>query len=337
MKRFLLWFGGILVVLITAVVLAFRFSPWPSVAIITYAFSKGDRASEAALEKHVPPGIVSRRDIAYGGAKDELFDLYYQEGTNAPRSTIVWVHGGGFVAGSKNGIANYMKVLARHGYTTIAVEFSKGYGTRYPKPVEQVNAVLGFLVRNAADLKVNPATIVLAGDSAGAHIAGQVAIITTDPAYASAIGISPQLNANQLSAMLLLSGAYDPSAMNFEGNSGWFLKTVLWAYSGVKNFRADERFKLMSMTAHVTGAFPPSFISSGNGDPLAPQAVALAEKLSTLGVHVETLFFPADRVPALPHEYQFNLEEPAGREALSRMLAFLGAIREETIRERPPH
>src|SRR6266487_6803649 len=327
MKRFLLWFGIILIVLITAVVLVFRLSPWPSVAVITYAFSKGDRASEAALEKHVPAGIVSRRDIRYGDAKDEIFDLYYQQGTDTAQPTIVWVHGGGFVAGSKNGIANYMRILAGHGYTTIAVEYSKGYGTTYPKPVEQVNAALGFVVRNAADLKVNPATIVLAGDSAGAHIASQVAMITTDQDYARAIGISPQLKANQLLAMLLLSGAYDPTAVDFGGNYGWFLKTVLWAYSGVKNFRADERFDLMSVTGHVTAAFPPTFISSGNAEPLTPQAVALARKLSSLGVHVKTLFFPADHVPRLPHEYQFNLDEPAGREVLSQILAFLEAIR----------
>ena len=327
MKRFLLWSLSIPVVLIATLILAFKLSPWPSVAIIAYAFSRGGQASDAALEKHVPAGIVSRSDIAYGDGKDEVFDLYYPEGTAAPRPTIVWVHGGGFVAGSKNHIANYMKVLAGHGYTMIAVEYSKGYGTTYPKPAEQVNAALGFVARNAADLKVDPAMIALAGDSAGAHIASQVAMITTDADYARAIGISPQLKTNQLSAMLLLSGAYDPSSVNFEGNHEWFLKTVLWAYSGVKNFWADKQFELTSVTGHVTGSFPPSFISSGNADPLAPQAVALARKLAALGVHVETLFFPAGRVPRLPHEYQFNLDQPAGCEALTRMLAFLGGIR----------
>src|SRR5262249_57068436 len=101
---------------------------------------------------------------------------------------------------------------------------------------------------------------------------------------------------------------------------------MLWAYSGVKDFRADERFKPMSVTNNVTGAFPPTFISSGNGDPFEPQAAALAQKLARLGVRVDSLFFPADQVPPVPHEYQFNLDQPAGQEALNRMLAFLSAI-----------
>jgi acetyl esterase/lipase len=190
-----------------------------------------------------------------------------------------------------------------------------------------VNAALGFLTRHYADFKIDPANIVLAGDSAGAHMAGQVALITTDPAYATAIGISPKLKPGQISGMLLLSGAFDPTSVNFEGNYGWFLKAVLWAYSGAKNFREDERFQLMSVTRHVTKDFPPSFISTGNGDPLAPQAVALVQKLEQLGVRVDSLFFPSERKPPLRHEYQFNLDDPAGREALNRMLAFLEPIR----------
>jgi hypothetical protein len=76
-------------------------------------------------------------------------------------------------------------------------------GTRQPvvafKLQKQVNAALGFLVHNAVNLKIDPATMILDGD------------------YAR------------------------------------FLKTVLWAYSWVENFREDERFRLMCGTTHVTG------------------------------------------------------------------------------------
>ena len=326
MKRFIVWSVGILVALIVAVVLAFRFSPWPSVALINHAFSKGDKASEAALQKYVPAGIVTRRDVAYGAGRDETLDLYYQEKTTGPQPTIVWVHGGGFVAGSKDGIANYMRMLAGHGYTMVALEYSKGYGSNYPKPVEQVNAALAFLIRYAADYRIDPSALILAGDSAGAQIASQVTLLTTNPAYARELGIAPQLTADQIRANLLLSGAYDISHLNLEGNYGWFLKTVLWADSGTKNFHENKRFQLISVTNYVTYAFPPSFISSGNGDPLAPQAVAFAGKLTQLGVRVDSLFFPHDRQPRLPHEYQFNLDDPAGKEALERMLAFLDSV-----------
>ena len=327
MKRFILWSAGALVVFIVAVLLAFTLSPWPGVAVITYAFSKGDQASEAALAKHVPAGVVSRRDLAYGEAKDEVFDLYYPEGASS-LPTIVWVHGGGYVAGSRGGVANYLKVLAGNGYTAIAVEYSKGRGTTYPKPLEQVNAALGFVSSHAAQLHVDPASIVLAGDSAGAHIASQVALIITDPSYANAIGIAPQLQPQQLVAMLLVSGVYDPFATDRNGVRAWFYETMMWAYSGVKSLAMDERFKLMSVPAHVTAAFPPSYISSGNADPLAPQAVVLAQTLRGLGVRTEALFFPANRDPPLPHEYQFNLDGAAGRESLERMLGFLRGVRE---------
>ncbi len=114
-------------------------------------------------------------------------------------------------------------------------------------------------------------------------------------------------------------------AVDFEGAHGWFLRTVLWAYSGVRHFQADAQFRLMSITPHVTQAFPSSFISSGNGDPLAPQAVVLADKLRKLGVGVDALFFPASLSPALPHEYQFDLDTSQGREAMTRIAAFLKA------------
>jgi acetyl esterase len=325
-KRVLVWLLGIIVVLVAAIVLAFQLSPWPSVSIIQHAFSRGDQASEAALAKHIPNKIVTRRNLAYGEGPDEIFDVNHPEGASEPLPAIVWVHGGGWVAGSKDGIANYLKVLAGHGYTIVGVEYSHGFSVTYPKPVEQVNAALGYLARNAAELKIDPKAIVLGGDSAGAQIAPQLTIITTDPSYAGQIGIAPALNPEQLVAVLLLSGAYDIEAVDFEGDYDWFLRTVLWAYSGTRNFLNDERFRLVSVTNYVTGAFPPSFISSGNGDPLAPQAVALARKLEALGVEVDSLFFPADYSPPLPHEYQFNLDTPAGQEALGRMLAFIGAI-----------
>lgn len=320
MKRFLLWTGGVLAALVVIVVLAFRLSPWPTVAIIQYVFAGGDAASEERLGRHVPPGIVTRADIAYGQGPSERLDVFTREGA-AAQPTIVWVHGGAWIAGSKEGVSNYLRVLAGEGYTTVALEYSTGYGTTYPVPVEQVNAALGYVLAHAAELNVDPARIVIAGDSAGAQIASQVALIATDPAYAGKVGIAPAVPAGTIKGAILVSGAFDLEGIG--ADPSWFVRTVLWAYSGVHDFMADERFKLATIVGNLSAGFPPSFITSGNGDPLEPQAHRMAERLAELGVSADTLFFPADLEPALGHEYQFNLDTPQGAEAFAAILAFL--------------
>jgi acetyl esterase/lipase len=127
-------------------------------------------------------------------------------------------------------------------------------------------------------------------------------------------------------AMLLVSGTFDPFMMDADSGRAWFGKRMMWAYTGVKHLSVDARFRLMSVPAHVTAAFPPSYITSGNADSLAPQAVALANRLRELGVRTEVLFFPADHQPPLRHQFQFNLDSAAGRESLERMLAFLRSV-----------
>lgn len=64
MKRLILWSAGILAVSVLAVILAFKLSPWPSVAIFSYLFSKGDQASEVALAKYVPADVVTHPRLA---------------------------------------------------------------------------------------------------------------------------------------------------------------------------------------------------------------------------------------------------------------------------------
>lgn len=320
MKRVLLWTGGSLAALLVLVVLAFRLSPWPTVAIIQYVFAGGDAASEERLVKHVPAGIVSRTDIAYGPGPSERLDVFHREDASA-QPAVLWVHGGAWIAGSKQGVSNYLRVLAGEGYTTIAVEYSTGYGTVYPEPVRQVNAALGYVLAHAAELNVDPARLVIAGDSAGAQIASQVTLIATDPAYADGIGIATAIPADTIKGAILVSGAFDLEGMG--ADPSWFVRAVLWAYSGIHDFMADERFRLATIVGNLTPAFPPSFITSGNGDPLEPQAHRMVERLTELGVPVDSLFFPAGLEPALGHEYQFNLDLPQGEEALAATLAFL--------------
>lgn len=315
----------ILTALLLSVLVAFQVSPWPSVLLIRRAFEKDAQSASQALEKHVPPALSAQLNERYDPADpDALLDVFYPSAiADRPLPTVVWLHGGGWVSGSKDDIANYGKVLAGKGYTVVGVDYSVAPGKTFPMPIRQVNAALGYLVSNAERLRIDTDHIVLAGDSGGAHIAAVTANAIAVPSYAAMLGIVPALERRQLAALLLYCGAYTVDGVDLDGPFGGFLRTVLWSFSGSKDFKSNPDFAAAWVLNHVTAQFPPAFISAGNGDPLLPQSIALADRLASRGVRLERLFFASDYKPPLPHEYQFNLDNEAGRLALERSVAFL--------------
>ncbi|MGH8125744.1 MAG: alpha/beta hydrolase [Rhodanobacteraceae bacterium] len=329
MRRFARWLAGAAVALVIVIAAGWLASPWPRVALIRYFYDRGGVATARSLARHVPAGVASVEDIAYRkgdpAARMDVFFPVAIDKTARRLPTIVWVHGGGWVAGHRIDIANYTKILAAHGFTAVAVGYALPPQGVYPEPVVEINVALGYLVRHAAQLHVDPGQLVLAGDSAGAQIAAQVASVITNPGYAQAMGIAPAIQPGQLTATVLACGAYDLARAG--GSGGLYMRffsAAFWAYSGRRDFKDDPRFRLMSVALHLTKMFPPTFLTAGNGDPLEAQSREMARRLRVLGVPVDTLLFPSGYRPRLPHEYQFNLDTPAGIEALRRIVQFLG-------------
>jgi acetyl esterase/lipase len=318
----------VIAVLVIAVLVAFQVSYWPTTLLMRHSPDLNGQAALEALEAHVPDGVAGVRDEQYApGDPDARVDVFFPEDTARPLPTVVWVHGGAFVAGTKDGTTAYAQILASHGYAVASVEYTKAPESRYPRQVEQVAAALGHLVGHADRLHVDPERIVLAGDSAGAHIAAQSALAISDDAYAEAAGLPQALDAAQLRGVVLACGAYDLTIPDYrDGLMGRVQRDLLWAYTGEKNFQDDPRIAYASLPQHVTTAFPPTFITAGNDDPLEPHSRALATALEEQDVQVDDLFFAADHRPAVGHEYQFDLDQPEGRQALDRILEFLDEV-----------
>lgn len=313
--------------LVLAAYAAFVLSPWPSALLTRLAFGYGASKTDAALAKHLPTDIRELLDIRYGAAEEARLDVYLPQGEAKPgRPTIVWIHGGAFVAGDRKDVAPYLKVLAGRGFPAVAVGYTRAPTARYPEPVRQVNEALGFLQREGQSLGIDPTRIVLAGDSAGAHIAAQLAAALSGGDYSELLGLKPAVDPAALRGTVLFCGAFDPTAFELTGPFGGFIRSVLLAYFGTSNPFDSERITEAAVPRYVTEAFPRSFISVGNGDPLAPQSVVMAQALRDRGVKVETLFFPPETEPKLPHEYQFDLDRPEGRQALDRLTAFLNDL-----------
>ncbi len=195
-----------------AVAVAARTTPWPSALVIRAVFDRGAARASAALAgtSRATSSRSSTRHTTSPRPTGGSTSSGHAATSRCRRSS------GCTVAPScrdpSRDVANYLRVLAGRGLTTVGVDYSIAPGSRYPTPVKQVAAALAHLVDHADRLGVDPARVVLAGDSAGAQIAAQVALLVTDPAYAAEVGIEVDVPPSSLQGLVLFCGAYDFSA-----------------------------------------------------------------------------------------------------------------------------
>ncbi|WP_052206944.1 alpha/beta hydrolase [Sinomonas humi] len=253
-----------------------------------------------------------------------LLDLIRPKESSDPTPLVLWIHGGAFVGGSKEELSGYFQMIAAQGYTVAAPRYSLAPKHHYPTPLRQIGEALAFLEGNAARLRLDPDRIVIAGDSAGAHIAAQIATLVSTPGYSRLVGVPAPLDRQRLLGLILACGPYDLSLADDTDTpaDAVLIKTSLWAYSGKRKFMDEVSLAPWSITNYLTPGFPPTLITVGNADPLRAHSERLAEALSKVGLEPETVFWP-DMDPPLGHEYQFLLDTEPAQVFLGRMLAFL--------------
>ena len=320
---------AVIVAVVAVIAIIGAVTPWPSAMIIRAVFTKGGDDTAAEMDRHVPDTELSvQQDVAYADdGADTTMDVFRPASASGPLPTVVWIHGGAWISGAKENVDPYLRILAAEGYTTIGVNYTIGPEGVYPLAVNQLNDALAYIDAHADELGVDPTQIVLAGDSAGAQLASQLATLITSRDYAEIMGMTPALASDQLVATVLNCGVYDLAALaRLQGIAGWGFKSAMWAYSGTKTWAEDSTGATMSTVDWVTADFPTTYISGGNGDGLTwLQSIPMAQRLDELGVDVTTLFWPAPHEPQLPHEYQFHLDLPDAQTALQQTIDFLDA------------
>ena len=156
-----------------------------------------------------PPCDIERRvDMSYGEhGKWNSLDVYYPKGTDRPLPTIVNIHGGGYVYGSKNLYQHYCMNLAQRGFTVVNFNYRLVPKIAFPMPVIETNEVLKWMRLHANEYRIDLDNIFFVGDSAGAQIASQYAAIVTNPEYARLFDLA--VPAFKLKAVALNCGMYE--------------------------------------------------------------------------------------------------------------------------------
>ena len=232
--------------------------------------SVNDRRRDAAIP--FPKSVVCFCDIPY--APGQLLDVYSPEGTQEPLPTIVSIHGGGYVYGSKKIYRRYGMDLARRGFAFVNFNYRLAPKWRFPAPLEDTNAVMDWICRNAGKYHLDPGRIFLVGDSAGAQLASQYAAIVQNPEYAALFPF--QVPAISICALGLNCGRYDMAAWASEPRKGLMLD-----YLGRDIPADDPRFRVLDA---IGGNYPPAFIATACHDFLREDAQHMYELLTAKGI-----------------------------------------------------
>lgn len=270
--------------------------------------------------EEVRAGVTVISDLVYDEESGALLDIYAPLNADDSLPVILWIHGGGYVGGSKDSRRDYAMTLAYDGYVVANIDYGLAPQQLYPGPVLQANAALEYLQQHADDFGGDMSRVFIGGDSAGAQIASQLSAVLSNSRLAIEMGIRPAVDSADLRGALLFCGLYNMETVEETGfpNIDYFLN----AYTGTAAYQTFEDIHELSTVLHITPEFPASFISVGDGDPLATQSAELASRLQAEGVQVETMFFEGTEKD-LQHEFQYALDTLDAQETLDRTLDFL--------------
>lgn len=217
--------------------------------------------------------VEVRKDLAYGPHPRHRLDAYLQLG-KGPHPAIVFVHGGGHVSGDKGGGGlDLILPAARAGYSILSINYRLAPEFRHPAQVEDARLAVRWIRAHAAELRIDPGRLAVAGASAGGHIATFLAF-TPCPGEA---GTADEV---------LRQSCRPRTAVNFFGTTDLRARndTLLVALLG-PNPTPTVKAGASPIT-YVSPDDPPTLSLHGTADPLVPytQSVALHGALAVARV-----------------------------------------------------
>jgi acetyl esterase/lipase len=240
-------------------------------------------------EQHVPA-------TAHGPAVRVLVYRHVEATSSLP--ALLWIHGGGYVDGRADWDSHLAKTMAREAACcVVSVDYRLAPETPFPGAIDDCYAALKWLHAHAAEWRVDPQRIGVAGISAGGGLAAALALMARDRGE---LTVSFQA---LLQPMLDDRTAVDSYSHPFAGEFIWT--------------REQNHFGWLALLGHPPGTddvspyaaaaraeslrgLPPTFISVGALDLFVEESVEYARRLIRDGIPTELHVHPG-----ACHAFQF--------------------------------
>lgn len=263
--------------------------PLRDAATLTPERARAELVALADSRKDVPlPELAKAEDIRVDGAAGPIAARLFATGrTGVP--TIVYFHGGGWVAGDLFTHERQARTLAIEAEAVVvSVDYRRPPEAPFPAPFEDCLAATRWAAANIGKLGGDAARLAVAGDSAGGNLAAAVALASGNggPPLAAQLLIYPAVD---------LAGNYGSAAENArfpsrqQNAEGYFLTgDAMRFFAGhyLPKLKDSEDPRASPLRSRDLSGLPRAVITTAEFDPLRDEGEAYADALKKAGVEV---------------------------------------------------
>jgi acetyl esterase/lipase len=224
---------------------------------------------------------------------ESKLDVYKRRDATALQPTLVFYHGGGWIAGTKE--ASFMSLMPwlEMGWNVVNVEYRMARVAPAPAAVEDALCALRFAVAQAKTYGIDTNRIVVSGESAGGHLALAAGMIPESAGFTRSCaggGFAGSENTvPKVAAIINWYGITDLGDILAGANARSYAVQWLGALA-----HRDEMARSISPLTYVRAGLPPILSIQGDADPIVPysQNVRLRDALTKAGATNELVTVP---------------------------------------------
>jgi acetyl esterase len=249
----------------------------------------------------VPKHAASDEQATYGTFEGQplRLSIFRPHETASRTPVLVYIHGGGWVAGDLTARSADLRWFAEQGWLVVSVDYTLSSADRHLWDVtqDQIGCALGWVVANAPRYGGDPTRLSVSGHSAGGNLAINTAYLSAAGQLRSSCGgAMPKVAAvSAVYPVVDPAGFYDNPDPALRGTS----RDMVGAYTGGSPQQFPDRYARIASETHISADAPPTLIVVGEADHLVPVdgTYRFAERARAAGVDVELVTVPyADHV-----------------------------------------
>lgn len=263
-----------------------RFSPPAGLALVAMLVlvqgcsAQGTPQGDPLFATHFAADYRMVPNVTYLTADgvDLKLDVYQRQGVEGPQPTLIYMHGGFWVAGNKESELGTFMPWLEMGWNVVNVEYRLGPVALAPAAMEDCMCALRWVAQNAGTYNFDVNRIVTYGQSAGGHLALALGVIPESEGFALECAGPPL---PKVAAVINWAGVSDvPDVID-----GPNMKFPAARWFGSMPDRLDLAARVSPIN-YLRADLPPIVSVHGDADTTVPyaQSVRLHQELEKLGV-----------------------------------------------------